>query len=63
MPRKCCSDQNPSPIKMMNDELRQAFVETDYIVHHDPLFMMNIGKANPSDEKLGLPCRFKREST
>lgn len=36
----------------MNDdtlpsELAQAFTETDYIVHHEPPFTMNIGKPCP----------------
>jgi hypothetical protein len=31
---------------MMQDELRQAFTETDYIVHHEPHFTMNIGKVS-----------------
>ena len=33
-------------------ELVQAFTETDYIVHHDPLFTMHIGKACPDLKKL-----------
>lgn len=41
----------------MNDgnlppELLQAFSETNYIVHHEPPFMMNIGKPCPELKKL-----------
>lgn len=33
-------------------ELVQAFTETDYIVHHEQPFTMNIGKACPELQKL-----------
>lgn len=37
---------------MPSDELTQAFAETDYIVHHEPPFTMNIGKPCPELKKL-----------
>ena len=37
---------------MPSDELTQAFTETDYIVHHEPPFTMNIGKPCPELKKL-----------
>lgn len=33
---------------MMPAELLQAFTETDYIVHHEPPFTMNIGQPCPA---------------
>ena len=33
-------------------ELLQAYAETDYIVHHEPPFTMNIGKACPGLKQL-----------
>lgn len=33
---------------MISDELTQAFTETDYIVHHEPPFTMNIGQPCPA---------------
>lgn len=36
---------------MISAELRQAFTETDYIVHHEQPFTMNIGK----------PCQALRQ--
>lgn len=32
----------------LHAELHQAFTETDYIVHHEPPFTMNIGKPSPA---------------
>lgn len=37
---------------MINSELIQAFSETDYIVHHEPPFTMNIGKPSLDLKKL-----------
>lgn len=33
---------------MISAELTQAFTETDYIVHHEPPFTMNIGQPCPA---------------
>lgn len=36
----------------LHAELHQAFTETNYIVHHEPPFTMNIGKPCPELKKL-----------
>lgn len=37
---------------MMQEQLRSAFEETNYIVHHEPPFTINIGKPSPELKKL-----------